>query len=145
MRQKLYEILLIPQRFPGEADQVIGANPGDVLLKVDIVSHKVFEREGDNLKASLTISLKEALTGFSRTLTHLDGRKIIVEKKLQVTQPGDVIVIKREGMPKHMYSSERGDLKVKLNIEFPKTLSVQEADCKYKIVQFIVFNQFFNA
>ena len=80
----------------------------------------------------MRISLKEALLGFRRTLRHLDGHEVVVERRgvasapasasasggsggsdvSEVTVPGQVIRIKGEGMPKHNTPSEHGDLLV---------------------------------
>jgi len=61
--------------------------------------HLVFERKEKDLKIKLEISLEEALLGFKRTITHLDGHKVEVNRENQVTKPGLMIRIKKEGMP----------------------------------------------
>ena len=38
--------------------------------------HPVFERRGDNLYVNMTITLRDALVGFSQEITHLDGHKV---------------------------------------------------------------------
>ena len=38
--------------------------------------HPVFERRGDDLYVNLTISLRDALVGFTMDITHLDGHKV---------------------------------------------------------------------
>ena len=38
--------------------------------------HGVFERRGDDLYMNLTISLRDALVGFSVDITHLDGHVV---------------------------------------------------------------------
>lgn len=48
---------------------------------------QVFERKGIHLYTRLTITLLEALTGFKKTIKHLDGEEIAVERDA-VTQPG---------------------------------------------------------
>ena len=48
---------------------------------------QVFERKGIHLYTRLTISLLEALTGFSKAIKHLDGEDIVIERDA-VTQPG---------------------------------------------------------
>lgn len=57
-----------------------------------------FRRGGTSLYKTLPISLSEALLGFERNLTHLDGRTITIRRDA-VTQPGFVSVIDNEGMP----------------------------------------------
>ena len=46
------------------------------------------------------MSLSEALLGFERNLTHMDGRTVTIRRD-GVTQPGFVSVIDNEGMPVH--------------------------------------------
>jgi DnaJ-related protein SCJ1 len=48
---------------------------------------QVFDRKGVHLYTKLTITLLEALTGFTRTIKHLDGHEVTVERK-EVSQPG---------------------------------------------------------
>jgi DnaJ-class molecular chaperone len=47
-----------------------------------------------------------------------------------VTQPGHVIKIEEEGMPKHQ-SSEKGDLYITVNIKFPKILTEKQLESKF--------------
>ena len=44
---------------------------------VSILRHPIFERRGDDLYVNLTISLRDALVGFSMDITHLDGHKVV--------------------------------------------------------------------
>ena len=82
---------------------------------------KIFKREKDNLRYTLEISLKDALLGFEKYITHLDGHQVKV-KKDGVSQQGDVIKIKGEGMPIHN-KGDTGDLYVVLKIIFPQNLT----------------------
>ena len=43
-----------------------------------------------------------------------------------VTQHGDVVRIAKEGMPLHNQSSRKGDLVVRYEVEFPKTLTTEQ-------------------
>lgn len=47
---------------------------GEVIIKVQTIPHKVYERDRDDLKTTVIITLKQALLGFEKELTHLDGR-----------------------------------------------------------------------
>ena len=59
-----------------------------------------YARRGDDLHTSITVTLAEALVGFKRTLTHLDGHTVVLETD-QPTPPGSVMVVGGEGMPIH--------------------------------------------
>jgi DnaJ-class molecular chaperone len=47
---------------------------GEVVFTLETLPHAVFERVGNDLKTTVKISLKQALLGFRKTLTHLDNR-----------------------------------------------------------------------
>jgi DnaJ family protein A protein 2 len=64
--------------FHGEADEVPGAEPGDVIFVVNEKPHKTFKRKGADLLIEKHITLYEALTGYEFVLTHLDGKKVHV-------------------------------------------------------------------
>ena len=109
-------------KFEREADQAPGTVPGDVIIKVSTRPHHTFERKNDDLHHSITLSLKEALTGFKKTIIHLDKRSIPVESD-SVVSHGEVRVIKNEGMPKHEFPSEKGNLYVKFAVRMPTILT----------------------
>jgi len=44
--------------------------------------HKKFVRDGDNLKITQEITLKQALLGFKITIKHLDGHEVDIEKSV---------------------------------------------------------------
>ncbi|KAJ1030600.1 hypothetical protein NDA16_001508 [Ustilago loliicola] len=85
----------------GEADEGPDYEAGDVIVKISSRRSKgQFRRGGTSLYKTLPISLSEALLGFERNLTHMDGRTVTV-KRDGVTQPGFVSVVDDEGMPVH--------------------------------------------
>jgi len=110
-------------RFSGEADEVPGTIPGDVIIVVQEKEHETFKRKGADLVQSVELTLSEALCGFVRTVTHLDGRVLKIESK-----PGDVLkqdavkVIQGEGMPFHGNPFTKGRLFLHFTIAFPKNL-----------------------
>jgi len=121
-------------KFSGMGDEMPDMQPGDISFVIVEAPHPVFERDGDDLNAKFSISLVEALTGFSKELEHLDGRKVLIERK-GVTIPDQVIQIEGEGMPLPEYGSEKGDLFVKIHVEFPKSLSAAQQSEIKKILQ----------
>lgn len=60
-------------RFKGASEQTPGQVPGDVIVSLRQKSHSTFTRKGNDLHMTMEISLKEALTGFTRTVRQLDG------------------------------------------------------------------------
>jgi len=72
-----------------------------------------------------TISLLEALVGFSKTIRHLDGHEVVVARE-EITKPGEVIVIEEEGMPHHEYPSQMGNLFIEFNIRMPSSLTEEQ-------------------
>lgn len=95
---------------------------GDIHVEIVTLPHPVFTRQGLDLHAKFTITLLESLTGFERSLTHLDGRKVTL-KRDEVTPAGFIQPITGEGMPHHKASYKMGDLYVTYDVEFPKKLS----------------------
>ncbi|KAF9970569.1 hypothetical protein BGZ73_006710 [Actinomortierella ambigua] len=106
----------------GEADQEPGVETGDVILVLQQKPHPLFERKGSDLHCKITLSLVEALCGFSKILvTHLDGRGIHVESPAgKIIKPGQVKKIIGEGMPLFKRPMDKGDLYITFDVEFPK-------------------------
>ena len=59
----------------------------------------------------------------------MDGRQVPI-RRTKPTQPGEIVRVRGEGMPKYQFSSEHGDLLVKLNVEFPSSFDSEQADSK---------------
>jgi DnaJ-related protein SCJ1 len=53
---------------------------GDLIFEIKQTPHSTFKRIQDNLYATIEISMMEAMNGFTRTLTHLDGTQIEIVK-----------------------------------------------------------------
>jgi len=81
------------------------------------------------------LGVDQALLGFTRNLTHLDGRVVSLVRK-GVTQPGFVQAIKGEGMPLFERPTSHGDLFVEYNVVLPTKLSKetrQSASCRCRV------------
>ncbi|KAJ1565737.1 hypothetical protein HK096_010983 [Nowakowskiella sp. JEL0078] len=114
-------------KYPGEGDEISSGVSQDLEFVIEEKSHPRFQRDGDNLKAKIEISLAEALCGFVRKLDSLDGRAIEVKGGSErCIQPGEDIVILGEGMPVSKTPGKKGDLHVKVDVKFPRTLSNQQ-------------------
>jgi DnaJ family protein A protein 1 len=116
--------------FTAEGDQNPGIEPGDVIFVIDEQEDMVFKRQGLDLYLNLKIELVEALCGFSRTVTTLDDRKLLIQ-----TLPGDVIhhgalkAVLNEGFPQHKNPFERGRLVIHFEVNFPPKQWMKEKYC----------------
>merc|ERR1719473_1123451 len=84
--------------FPRMSEQRPGMIPGDVVIKLEMEKNKRFERRGDDLHMKTSITLREALLGFTQTVRHMDGHTVEITAK-GTTQHQQVIKVKGEGMP----------------------------------------------
>lgn len=112
-------------KFTGEADEAPGTIPGDVIIVVQEKEHERFKRKGADLVQTMELSLSEALCGFVKTITHLDGRTLKIESKPgQIIKQDAVKVIDGEGMPFHGNPFTKGKLFIHFSVEFPKSLPI---------------------
>ncbi|KAJ0235874.1 DNAJ heat shock family protein [Hirschfeldia incana] len=115
--------------FPEKGNQEPGVTPADLTFVVDEKPHPVYARDGNDLVFEKKVSLIEALTGVTVSLTTLDGRNLTVPV-LDIVKPGQEIVIPNEGMPTKE-ALKRGDLRVRFEVLFPSRLtSEQKSDLK---------------
>ena len=121
--------------FPFASEQKPGQVPGDVIVVLKQQKHSLFERKESHLHMTMKISLKEALLGFSKSITHLDGHVVpIAVAPGQVVKPFQVMVIQGEGMPVHEVPSQFGDLHVTFELVFPRTVTAEQREALEKIL-----------
>jgi len=113
--------------FRGESDQLPGTQPGDLIFVVKEKPHELFKRDGVHLYMEKEISLIDALTGTKFLISHLDGRKLLIQSK-EIIKPGDVKEISNEGMPVPSRPYEHGNLYIKFTIKFPDKLSLEQVN-----------------
>lgn len=117
--------------FHGEADQQPNTTPGDVIVILREIKDKKnktsFKRIGPDLLIERKLSLCEALTGFSFSFEHLDGRIIQVNSvEGHIIEPGDIRVIEKEGMPQFKNPFNKGKLFIKFDVQFPQKDSLND-------------------
>jgi molecular chaperone DnaJ len=100
-----------------------GGPPGDLLVDVKVMPHKLFGRDGDNLVVHVPVTYAEAVLGADIEVPVLDGSKVRIRIK-PGTQPGarhrvkgrgistpkgagDLIVIVDIAVPAHPSEAER--------------------------------------
>jgi DnaJ family protein B protein 4 len=96
-------------------------------------AHPLFTRDGDDIHHTVDLELKEALTGWKRTVTTIDGKNIKLDKA-GPTQPGSKDVYPNLGMPLSKKPDQRGNFIITYNVKFPTSLT---ADQKAKLRQIL--------
>ena len=102
----------------------LGGQSGDLFLRVKVLPHPLFERENDNLRTSVPVSLYDALLGGEVEVATIEKR---VKLKIPPeTENGKVFRLRNKGMPNLRDKNKIGDLLVKIDIKLPKNLSKEE-------------------
>ncbi|MGB4654465.1 MAG: molecular chaperone DnaJ [Bacteroidales bacterium] len=107
-----------------------GGIPGDLIVLIEEVPHRDFQRDGNNILYDLYISVPDAALGSSVEVPTLDGKvRIKVEAG---TQPGKLLRLKGKGLPK-LNAFGKGDLIVTINTWIPKNLTKEEKELLEKL------------
>lgn len=106
-------------RMTGYGEAVSKGTTGDLYIKINVIPHSVFKREGNDLVMNLNLNLSNALLGTKYNIQTLDG-------EIEVTIPegvsiNEILRVRGKGVP--VSKSKRGDLLIKLNIKLPTKLS----------------------
>lgn len=103
--------------FEGEGDQYEDTTASDFIFILEQIPHSHYVRRGMNLYLRHTLTLQQALLGFTIELKHLDASVVVIERS-GVTQNGFVLNINDKGM-RDIYGEPRGDLYVEFDVVFP--------------------------
>ena len=102
-------------RLRGQGPAAFGGGPSDVLIQVAVEPDPLFEREGNNLRLTLPITLYEAVLGARVRVPTLDGS---VELNIPPSSSGGrVLRLKGKGVAPE--AGPAGDLYVTLKIVLP--------------------------
>jgi DnaJ-class molecular chaperone len=117
------EIIIVPNK-----GNVVGENIGDIKCCIKINNNGEYVREGMDLRYKRTLSLKEALCGFSFPIYHLDGKTYNINNTMgRIISPGMKQVIPRLGM-KRGNPLIYGNLIIDFEIKFPETLTHEQRE-----------------
>ena len=113
-------------RGQGDAGRNGGA-AGDLIIEVEVQSHKIFERVGQNLHCEIPISFVEAALGAEIEVPTIDGKttKYTIPEG---TDTGTSFTIKGEGISvvNSIRKKGQGDLIFTVKVETPKGLSGEQ-------------------
>jgi curved DNA-binding protein len=110
-------------RLSGQAGATDG-RAGDLYLKVEVLPHSLYDRDGDDLRLTQPIDLFTALLGGKVSVPAID--KTVSLTIPEGTRHSKVFRLVKLGMPKLRQPDERGDLYVTVTVELPAKLSEDE-------------------
>jgi molecular chaperone DnaJ len=111
----------------GEAGRT-GAPAGDLFVEVHVAEHDIFERDGRDLWAEVSVPFVQAALGATLEVPQVVGGAETVELP-GGTQPGDVLRVRRAGLPQRGGSGgNRGDLHLRVHVEVPKDLDGEQRE-----------------
>ena len=112
------EILVIRDKGHALNDKV----KGDVKIFIHIENNTLFRRQGLDLIYKKTVTLKEALCGFSLEIVHLNGKTLLLNntKNATIVKPNYRKIVPNLGI---MREGNVGNMIIEFNVVFPDTLS----------------------
>lgn len=113
-------------RISGEGAPGLGGAAGDLYLRVTVLPHERFRREGSDLYVDVPVDLYTAVLGGEVQVPTLDGSVML--RIPPETQGGRTFRLRGKGLPHLRHPSERGDLLAKVQIQIPLNLSARERE-----------------
>lgn len=113
-------------RLKGQGLNGIGGGPaGDALIKVEVLPHDVFSRDGATIRMELPITLPEAVLGGKVDVETVDGPVTMTVPASSNT--GDTLRLKGKGLKKSG-AKARGDQLIRLKIVLPDNAKTSLGD-----------------
>ncbi len=110
----------------GQGEPGLRCGPsGDLYINVIVKPHKLFKRDGYDLRLDFPISFTQAALGAEVDIPTLDGT--IKYKIPEGTQPDTEFRIKGSGI-QQLRSQQKGDLIVRVRVEIPKRLNDKQRE-----------------
>jgi DnaJ-class molecular chaperone len=102
-----------------------GGKAGDLYLRIQVLPHARFERQGDDVTTKLELPLTTAVLGGEASVATIAGTTVRL-KVPPTTQNGQRFRLKGHGMPRTGKADERGDLYVVADVQLPRSLTPEE-------------------
>lgn len=111
-------------RLKGQGEGRLSPASGDLYLKVDVTTHPVYRREGDDLRMTIPIDLYTAILGGEVEVAAIDKKvKLTIPPE---TQNGKAFRLSGLGMPRLRGPKQRGDLYVSVDVQLPRNLTQEQ-------------------
>ncbi|MDP9443872.1 MAG: molecular chaperone DnaJ [Actinomycetota bacterium] len=119
----------------GQGEVGPGGGPaGDLYVEIDVLPHRLFTRDGDDLHCTVTLPMTAAALGTKVDLPTLEadvgGSELEASVPLDIrpgTQSGETIRLAARGVPR-LRSGGRGDLVVHVIVETPTRLDHRQEE-----------------
>eukprot|EP01133_Synstelium_polycarpum_P013447 gene13447-15849_t len=110
----------------GEGSEYPGQQTGDVVIIVREKPHATFKRVGNDLFMAKKIKLCDSLAGVSFVVTSISGKPLWINSpKGDPIKPGDMRGVAGEGMPVYKSATQKGNLVIKFDVEYPTLTAAQ--------------------
>lgn len=140
-REQLLEVKIPPGvrdntvlRLAGMGDDTFPNLPrGDIHLTINIQPHHIYQRQGDDLVRTLSISCFDAILGKTIKFDTLDNKTLEINIA-SGTQHGQMLAVQGHGMPHMADQRMRGRLLLEIKIVIPIDLTETQKDLIRQIV-----------
>jgi len=112
-----------------------GGEKGDLYLTLKIEKDPYFELDGNNLYYDLYVDLYTAVLGGKMQVITLGGKTVNITIP-KGTDSGKVLRLKGLGFPNSENSNIYGDLLVRIKVELPQNLTIEEKELFKKLASF---------
>ncbi|XXG61120.1 hypothetical protein AAC387_Pa04g2854 [Persea americana] len=101
-----------------------GGHPGNLIIRLKVAKDPVFVRDGADIYVDSHMSFTKAMLGGKVDVPTLSGTTQI--KIPNGVQPGQLLVLRGKGLPKHSGLFDRGDQYVRFRIHFPSSVNEKQ-------------------
>ena len=111
--------------FRGQGDEHPHRATGDLIVVVELAEHPVFSRQYDDsehLYCNSSVGLLDALIGFDKKLTGLDGERLNVRHS-RTAFSSFTHELRGHGLPVFGNETQRGSLSIFIRVSFPQSLT----------------------
>ncbi|XP_010541633.1 PREDICTED: dnaJ homolog subfamily B member 1-like [Tarenaya hassleriana] len=120
--------------FPDKGNEQLNQLPADLVFIIDEKPHDLFKRDGNDLVTSRKVTLADALGGTTTVnIVTLDGRNLSVTVENVIT-PLYEVVVHGEGMPITKEPGNRGDLRIRFDVQFPTRLTMEQKSALKRVL-----------
>ena len=118
-----YEIKIPKAGRPSES--MIGGEPGDLHVVINVLPHRIFERRKDDLFMTVPVSFVQAALGGEETVTTIEGKHAKVKIPAE-TQTHAKFRLQGLGMPR--LGGGKGNLYIEAVVQTPRNLTEKQKE-----------------